>query len=162
MRNSLESTVLVTGATDGLGRSVTLELASRGAKVLLQGRSRERCEAVLEEVRTETGDEGSRCYLADLSSLDAVRGLAGSVRGRGLCRDRVVAHHAAIRVPPLLIRTSKPRPKALSAPSTDRVGSPSSRSWAIKLASPPAPVIFRSSFGCVQTDRSIKYYRPVG
>ena len=79
MRNSLESTVLVTGATDGLGRSVALELANRGAKVLLHGRSRERCEAVLEEVRTETDDEGSRCYLADLSSLDAVRGLAEQI-----------------------------------------------------------------------------------
>ncbi len=79
MRNSLESTVLVTGATDGLGRSVALELTNKGAKVLLHGRSRERCEAVLKEVRTETGGEGSRCYLADLSSLNAVRGLAEQI-----------------------------------------------------------------------------------
>ncbi|MDP8925656.1 MAG: SDR family oxidoreductase [Actinomycetota bacterium] len=77
MRDPAEATVLVTGATDGLGRRVSLELARRGAIVLLHGRSRERCEMVLEEVRRQTGSsEGSHYYLADLSSLSAVRGLA--------------------------------------------------------------------------------------
>jgi NAD(P)-dependent dehydrogenase (short-subunit alcohol dehydrogenase family) len=76
MRDPAEATVLVTGATDGLGRRVALELAGRGATVLVHGRDRGRCEAVLEEVRRQTGSEGSRCYLADLSSLGAARGLA--------------------------------------------------------------------------------------
>ncbi len=80
MRDPSEATVLVTGATDGLGRRVALELAGRGATVLLHGRSRGRCEAVLEEVRRETGSsEGSQYYLADLSSLSAVRGLAEQI-----------------------------------------------------------------------------------
>jgi NAD(P)-dependent dehydrogenase (short-subunit alcohol dehydrogenase family) len=79
MRNQTEATVLVTGATDGLGRRVALELAERGAKVLLHGRSRERCEAIVEEVRRQTGAEGSRYYLADLSSLGAVRRMAGQI-----------------------------------------------------------------------------------
>ena len=79
MRNLPEAIVLVTGATDGLGRRVALELAERGAMVLLHGRSRERCEAVLEEVRRQTGSEGSRYYLADLSSLAAVRKLAEQI-----------------------------------------------------------------------------------
>jgi len=79
MRNLPEAIVLVTGATDGLGRRVALELAERGATVLLHGRSRERCEAVLEEVRRQTGSERSRYYLADLSSLAAVRKLAEEI-----------------------------------------------------------------------------------
>ncbi len=79
MRNLTEATVLVTGATDGLGRLVALKLAERGATVLLHGRSRERCKAVLEEVRRQTGAEGSRYYLADLSSLATVRGLAEQI-----------------------------------------------------------------------------------
>src|SRR5918997_1235820 len=76
MRAPTEATVLVTGATDGLGKRVALELADRGATVLVHGRSRERCEAVLKEVRRGTGSEGARYYLADLSSLGAVRKLA--------------------------------------------------------------------------------------
>jgi NAD(P)-dependent dehydrogenase (short-subunit alcohol dehydrogenase family) len=69
-----DATVLVTGATDGLGRRVARKLAAKGARVLLHGRNPERLEAVLEEVRGQKGGGGS--YLADLSSLAAVRGLA--------------------------------------------------------------------------------------
>jgi NAD(P)-dependent dehydrogenase (short-subunit alcohol dehydrogenase family) len=76
MRAPTEATVLVTGATDGLGKRVALELADRGATVLVHGRSRERCEAVLKEVRRGTGSEEARYYLADLSSLSEVRRLA--------------------------------------------------------------------------------------
>ena len=68
--------MLVTGATDGLGRHVARELAAEGATVLLHGRSQERLEAVLEDVRTQAGGVEARSYLADLSSLAAVRGLA--------------------------------------------------------------------------------------
>jgi NAD(P)-dependent dehydrogenase (short-subunit alcohol dehydrogenase family) len=80
MRGSTGATVLVTGATDGLGRHVALELANKGATVLLHGRNRERCEAVLEEVQRQTGSgAGSQYYLADLSSLSEVRGLAEQI-----------------------------------------------------------------------------------
>ena len=76
MSDLAEVTILVTGSTDGLGKRVAVELAGRGAKVLLHGRNLERCEVALEEIRRETGNEKSRYYLADLSSLGAVRGLA--------------------------------------------------------------------------------------
>ena len=76
MRDPTEAVILVTGATDGLGRQVAIELAGRGATVLLHGRSRERLEAAREEIGRETGDERLRTYLADLSSLGEVRALA--------------------------------------------------------------------------------------
>jgi NAD(P)-dependent dehydrogenase (short-subunit alcohol dehydrogenase family) len=76
MRNVAEKTILVTGATDGLGRRVARELAAGGANVLLHGRSQERLEATLEEVRTQTGSDRLRYYLADFSSLGEVRELA--------------------------------------------------------------------------------------
>jgi NAD(P)-dependent dehydrogenase (short-subunit alcohol dehydrogenase family) len=76
MTNLSEATILVTGATDGLGKRVAQELAARGATVLLHGRSPERLQSTLEELRKETGSEKARSYLADLSSLAAVRDLA--------------------------------------------------------------------------------------
>lgn len=79
MRELEEKTILVTGATDGLGRRVARKLATKGATVLLHGRSRERLEATFEEVREETESEKLRYYLADLSSLGEVRGLAGQI-----------------------------------------------------------------------------------
>jgi len=79
MRDLEQETILVTGATDGLGKRVASELTQRGATVLLHGRSRERLEATFEEVRKETGSEKLRYYLADLSSLEEVRELAGLI-----------------------------------------------------------------------------------
>ena len=79
MRDTAQATILVTGATDGLGRRVARELAARGATVLLHGRSSERLEATLEEVRSQTGGEKLGAYEADLSSLGDVRGLAEQV-----------------------------------------------------------------------------------
>jgi NAD(P)-dependent dehydrogenase (short-subunit alcohol dehydrogenase family) len=74
-----EQTTLVTGATDGLGRSVARELASAGATVLLHGRSGPRLEETLREIRDATGNDRLHSYLADLSSLDQVRRLAEEV-----------------------------------------------------------------------------------
>jgi NAD(P)-dependent dehydrogenase (short-subunit alcohol dehydrogenase family) len=63
-------TVLVTGATDGLGRAVAKALAARGDDVIVHGRSRDRADAVAREI----GAAGVR--LADFAALDEVRGLA--------------------------------------------------------------------------------------
>jgi NAD(P)-dependent dehydrogenase (short-subunit alcohol dehydrogenase family) len=76
MINAAETTILVTGATDGLGKRVARELAAKGATVLLHGRSSGRLEATLEELRKETGSEKLGSYLADLSSLGEVRQMA--------------------------------------------------------------------------------------
>src|SRR4028118_910557 len=79
MRDTAEARILVTGATDGLGKRVAQELAAKGATVLLHGRSSGRLEATLEELRKETGSEKLGSYLANLSSLGEVRGLAEQV-----------------------------------------------------------------------------------
>jgi NAD(P)-dependent dehydrogenase (short-subunit alcohol dehydrogenase family) len=79
MRDAAEATILVTGATDGLGKRVARELAAKGATVLLHGRSPERLEATLEEVRSQTNSQKVGSYLADLSSLAAVRDLADRI-----------------------------------------------------------------------------------
>jgi NAD(P)-dependent dehydrogenase (short-subunit alcohol dehydrogenase family) len=79
MINGAETKILATGATDGLGKRVAQELAAKGATVLLHGRSSGRLEATLEELRKETGSEKLGSYLAALSSLGEVRGLAEQV-----------------------------------------------------------------------------------
>ena len=93
-----EATILVTGATDGLGKRVALELAAKGATVLLHGRNRERLEGALEEMRRETGSEKARSYLADLSSLGAVRRLAEQVLSNEERLD-VLINNAGVIVP---------------------------------------------------------------
>jgi len=74
-----EQAILVTGATDGLGRGVAAELARRGAAVLLHGRSAERGEQALAELRLVARSDRMQLYLADLSSLAEVRRLAEEI-----------------------------------------------------------------------------------
>ena len=73
------TTALVTGATDGLGRSVAIALAGRGANVLVHGREADRGQEVVAEIRERTGSDRVELHLADFASLDEVRGLAEAV-----------------------------------------------------------------------------------
>ena len=75
MRPLDQQTILVTGSSDGLGRSVAAELARLGATVIVHGRNAARTDAAAEEI----GSEHTR--VADLASLAEVRRLAGEIDG---------------------------------------------------------------------------------
>jgi NAD(P)-dependent dehydrogenase (short-subunit alcohol dehydrogenase family) len=95
MRPVDRQTILVTGATDGLGKALSGELASRGATVLLHGRSEERLAEARREISTASGDNRLRPYLADFSSLVQVRRLAAAVE-RDNDRVDVLVNNAGI------------------------------------------------------------------
>ncbi|KAM6132370.1 retinol dehydrogenase 13-like [Pterocles gutturalis] len=72
-------TVIVTGANSGIGKCVALELARRNARTILACRSRERGQAVAEEIRAATGNPAVLLRLLDTSSLASVRAFARDV-----------------------------------------------------------------------------------
>ncbi|MGH7533015.1 MAG: SDR family NAD(P)-dependent oxidoreductase, partial [Gemmatimonadales bacterium] len=76
-----DKTVLVTGATSGIGKITARELARMGARVLVHGRNPGKIEATITELRAATGGE-LEGLVADLSSLAQVRRLAADVRAR--------------------------------------------------------------------------------
>ena len=80
MKSMQDQTVLITGATDGLGRQVAQRLAKEGASLLVHGRNRERAEAIVREISDTSSNGGVQYYLADFSSLVEVRNLADEVR----------------------------------------------------------------------------------
>lgn len=65
-------TVVITGASSGIGRAAARELALLGADVAVVGRDRERTEAVAAET-------GGKAFLADFDRLEAVRDLAAAL-----------------------------------------------------------------------------------
>ena len=71
--------VLVTGATDGIGRQTVLELAKMGAKILVHGRNPKKGRSVLSEIRERTGTEPDLLQ-ADFASLSEVRTLAEEIQ----------------------------------------------------------------------------------
>jgi NAD(P)-dependent dehydrogenase (short-subunit alcohol dehydrogenase family) len=70
--------VLITGATDGLGRGMAIDVAQRGAIVLVHGRSRARAEAVVAEARAG-GSPEARLYLADFAALADIHRMADAI-----------------------------------------------------------------------------------
>jgi retinol dehydrogenase 14 len=71
-------TVLVTGATGGIGKATAMGLATMGANLAITGRDRERTEGAAREIRA-AGCGQVDVFVADLSSQEEVRRLAGEV-----------------------------------------------------------------------------------
>ncbi|MGD9960052.1 oxidoreductase [Nocardioides sp.] len=76
-------TAVVTGATGGLGEQVALELARRGATVVLAARSEARLEASRARLVAQVPGADVRLLRVDLSDLGEVRRAAGEAAGLG-------------------------------------------------------------------------------
>ena len=73
-----QKTIVITGASDGIGLEAASQLASRGHHLVLVGRSREKTARALERVRRD--DPSATSYLVDMGDLADVRELAGTLR----------------------------------------------------------------------------------
>lgn len=75
-------TALVTGASSGIGRLLSLRLAKRGARVVLVARRQEELEAAAEEIRTSGGQAVAMpCDVADKEQALATAARARSETG---------------------------------------------------------------------------------
>ncbi len=73
-------TILVTGATDGIGKQTALELAQRGHKVLVHGRNQSKSEVAAAEIRRASGNENAEAVWADLTDFKAIKALADGIK----------------------------------------------------------------------------------
>lgn len=90
MRSPEQQVILVTGATDGLGKALASELAASGATLLLHGRDDARGREAVDQIRDATGNEGVEWQRADFGSLDEVRGMAERIAAEGHRIDALV------------------------------------------------------------------------
>jgi retinol dehydrogenase-14 len=88
-------TVLITGGTSGIGKATAVALAAMGADVVVVGRNRERGEAAVGEIKSQSHSESVELMLADLSAQDEVRGLADTFMER-YDRLDVLANNAGL------------------------------------------------------------------
>jgi NAD(P)-dependent dehydrogenase (short-subunit alcohol dehydrogenase family) len=83
-------TILITGATDGLGLALAHGLAAEGAQLILHGRDRERLEQAAVEIARDHDAPEPSTVLADLSSLEQVNELSEHVSAMTDHLDAVV------------------------------------------------------------------------
>ncbi len=86
-------TVVVTGATSGMGQAVAEALAGQGADVVLVGRSEDKCRQVLKRIGRLSQNSKHRYYVADLSKQADIRKLAEQVN-RDISRLDVLVNNA--------------------------------------------------------------------
>lgn len=83
----MSKTILITGATDGIGLETAKKLVKQGHHVLVHGRSQSK----LENVKSELDKNGSsEVYIADLSELVQVKMLAKKVLKQHLTIDVLI------------------------------------------------------------------------
>lgn len=75
-------TVLITGATNGIGKEAARGLAKLGAHVVIVGRNAKKCAETVAELQGSTGNQAIEALTADLSAMAEVRRLADEVKAR--------------------------------------------------------------------------------
>ncbi|MEL6650809.1 MAG: SDR family NAD(P)-dependent oxidoreductase [Bacteroidota bacterium] len=75
----MKKTILLTGATDGIGKLAAQKLAADGHQVLLHGRNAAKLEAVIQEISAATNNSQLKGFVADLADLNAVRQMAQQI-----------------------------------------------------------------------------------
>lgn len=73
-------TVLVTGATGGIGKVTAEGLACQGYRVLLTSRDPSKGKRVVEELKAQSGNDALELFVGDLSDMSEVRRIALEVR----------------------------------------------------------------------------------
>ncbi len=89
----MSKTILITGATDGIGLLTAKTLSSMGHNILLHGRSEKKLDKAAEEVGGNAG-----IYVADLSHMDQVHALAAAVSQEHTHLDALINNAGVLKV----------------------------------------------------------------
>lgn len=88
--------VLITGANAGIGKATAIELAHRGARVLIACRTETKAREAVSDIRTQSGNSQVEYLLADFASQASIHALATTVREQHADLAVLINNHGAI------------------------------------------------------------------
>ncbi|QHJ11119.1 putative oxidoreductase YciK [Paraglaciecola mesophila] len=95
----MSKTILVTGATDGIGFETAKMLLSAGHTVLLHGRNSSKLKDAQITLSAGATTNKAPCYLADMANLDDVTKLASTIKAKYRSLDAVINNAGVFKVP---------------------------------------------------------------
>ncbi len=75
-------TVLITGATSGIGKQTAITLAKMGANVVITGRNKQNGTAAVAEIKQLSGNSNIELLLADISSKNGIEQLVSQFKSK--------------------------------------------------------------------------------
>ena len=66
---------LVTGSTAGIGYAIALQLAKEGAEVIINGRTKERVDKAVKQIKAESGNDNVSGITADFTNAESIKNL---------------------------------------------------------------------------------------
>ncbi|CAF1019489.1 unnamed protein product [Rotaria sordida] len=87
--------VVITGSNTGIGKSTAIELAKRGARIILACRNQQRAEEAKQEIQIKSNNNQIEIEILDTSSLQSVRECATRLR-KHLPRIDVLINNAGV------------------------------------------------------------------
>ncbi|MEU8394505.1 SDR family oxidoreductase [Nonomuraea sp. NPDC048892] len=107
-------TALVTGASKGLGRAYALELARRGARVILLARSEADLRELAARIDEAHGGPGTEVIVGDLTAQDGPERIVRELHDRGLTVDLLLNNAGMGSAGPFLSRPLQPQLSSVS------------------------------------------------
>ncbi|NJN45931.1 MAG: SDR family oxidoreductase [Candidatus Competibacteraceae bacterium] len=88
-------TILITGATDGIGLETSRQLGAQGHRLLLHGRTPEKIQRTINQLREQNADLAAEPVVGDLSEMSQVLRLAEQVKEKAPVLD-VLLNNAGV------------------------------------------------------------------
>ncbi|XP_056155103.1 retinol dehydrogenase 12, like [Lampris incognitus] len=94
-----DKTVVITGANTGIGKETALDLAKRGAKIIIACRDMEKAQTAVKEVTESSGNQNVICMKLDLSDTKSIKEFAETIN-KGETKLNILINNAGVMVCP--------------------------------------------------------------